>query len=565
MREYPKTPATPSSTTPTKKKFHGSPLRGIDSVAASFSTAGRFGRMFRNVPVFEHRDENLAALARTMVMTADPKDGEPVPTPAPFNAHENALLPAGYTYLGQFIDHDITFDPVSSLQRQNDPDALHDFRTPRFDLDSLYGRGPADQPYLYRNGPRPDPHPVHGFDQRGVMFLQGENRGTSDDIAAAPFIGPDLPRNREGRALIGDPRNDENLIISQLHSTFLKFHNRMVELVFEECGTTGNDLLKEAQRRVRWYYQWVVVHDFLPRIIDGEPGESRTNGRGVVNDILRADKYATGGGGIGNLLRTNLRFYHWHDQPYLPVEFSVAAYRFGHSMVRPSYFINDLVRREKNNVRIPIFSASDDPQANLTGFRPLPDNWGLQWKYFFDLDATFAPQRSYKIDTMLSTPLGTLPGQSDIANLAERNLVRALRMGLPSGQNVARCMGIQPLSDADLDLGGRGAPDFNGDSPLWFYVLREAELLAGGQHLGPVGGRIVAEVLLGLLVGDPLSWLNIEPDWQPPLAQNGKFGMPELIRFALGEQAASPSSQETSTSLARWRAAFGHTNPGARA
>ena len=556
MREYPAAPATPPSTTPTRKKFHGTPLRGIDSVASSFSTAGRFGRMFRNIPVFEHKADNLDALARTMIVAADPKDTGPVPEPTPPDERENPLIPAGYTYLGQFIDHDITFDPVSSLQRQNDPDALHNFRTPRYDLDSLYGRGPADQPYLYRTGPRPVPHPVLGFDQRGVMFLHGENRGNPDDRAAAPFIGPDLPRNSEGRALIGDPRNDENLIVSQLHSTFLKFHNRMVERVFAECGMTGDDLFKEAQRRVRWHYQWVVVHDFLPRIIDGDPGDGRTEVQGIVRDILRPDKYAAGDGRTGNLLRPNLRFYHWHDQPFLPVEFSVAAYRFGHSMVRPSYFINDFVKQQNNNARIPIFSASDNPLANLTGFRPLPDGWGFQWKYFFDLDPTFTPQRSYKIDTFLSTPLSALPGQPDMANLAQRNLVRGLRLGLPSGQNVARAMGIQPLSDADLGVGGRGAPDFDGDAPLWFYVLREAEYLAGSRHLGPVGGRIVAEVLIGLLAGDPLSWLNIEPDWQPHLAQNGGFGMPELIRFALGDGSDSTSPQLTSTALSRWRATF---------
>jgi hypothetical protein len=318
----------------------------------------------------------------------------------------------------------------------------------------------------------------------------------------------------------------------------------------------GDDLFKETQRRVRWHYQWVVVHDYLPRIIDGDPGDGRTKDSGVINDILRPDNYVTSGG-TGNLLRPNLRFYHWHEQPYLPVEFSVAAFRFGHSMVRPSYFINDFVKQQNNNARILIFSESEDPLANLNGFRPLPNNWGFQWKYFFDLDPLFPAQRSYKIDTMLSMPLGALPGQPGMANLAQRNLVRALRLDLPSGQNVARAMGIQPLSDADLGLGRRGAPDFDGDAPLWFYVLREAELLAGSRHLGPVGGRIVAEVLIGLLKGDPLSWLNIEPDWQPPLAKNGKFGMPELIRFAQGDRTASTPTQVISTGLDRWRVKFG--------
>jgi hypothetical protein len=144
-----------------------------------------------------------------------------------------------------------------------------------------------------------------------------------------------------------------------------------------------------------------------------------------------------------------------------------------------------------------------------------------------------------------------------VASLAQRNLLRGLRLALPSGQNVARAMGLTPLPDADLDLGGRGAPDFDGDAPLWFYVLREAELLAGSRHLGPVGGRIVAEVLIGLLAGDPLSWLNIEPDWQPTLAQNGRFGMAELIRFALGGQTAPVPAQGTGPTLVRWRQNFG--------
>ena len=552
-------PPAATTTTPTGRQFHGALPRGLTSAPASFSTAGRFGRMFRNLPVFAHDPGQLSALARTMVAAADPRDTRPVRPGDPPDERENPLIPAGYTYLGQFIDHDITFDPVSSLQRQNDPDALHDFRTPRFDLDSLYGRGPADQPYLYRSGLGPAPHPTLGFDQRGVMFLAGENRGDPADPAQAPFAGPDVCRGSEGRAVIGDPRNDENLIVSQLHSTLLRFHDRMVERVFAETGLEGDDLFKEAQRLVRWHYQWVVVHDFLPRVVDGDPGDGSTREGGVMADVLRAEPYQAGRGATGTLLRPNLRFYHWHEQPFMPVEFSVAAYRFGHSMVRPSYFINDRVRQEAGNARIPLFSASLDPLANLNGFRPLPRGWGIQWKYFFDLDPAQPPQASYLIDTSLSTPLGALPGVADVASLAERNLLRGLRMGLPSGQAVARAMGITPIPDDELGVGARGAPDFAGDAPLWFYVLREAELLAGARHLGPVGGRIVAEVLVGLLKGDPLSWLSVEPGWRPPLAVNGRFAMADLIRFATGGGPAPsppPPSGAPQTSLERWRAAF---------
>ena len=139
------------------------------------------------------------------------------------------------------------------------------------------------------------------------------------------------------------------------------------------------------------------------------------------------------------------------------------------------------------------------------------------------LSSTLPRRRSAasKIGTKLANPLGTLPANPDLPNLAHRDLLRAIRLSVPSGQRVARAMGVQPISNSDLGLIGRGAPDFDGDAPLWFYILREAELLAASQHLGPVGGRICAEVLIGLLVGDPLSWINVEPNWQPPLANTG--------------------------------------------
>lgn len=525
-------------------KSHGTKLRGLDSVTSSFFTEGRFGRMFRNAPVFEHKSDNLAALAKSMILPANPKDIKPVVSPPTLDDQENPSIPAGYVYLGQFIDHDITFDPASSLQRQNDPDALYNFRTPRFDLDCIYGRGPSDQPYLYQSANHPLPHPEFGFDQRGIMFLLDE-RSDNDEA--------DLPRNVNGRALIGDPRNDENIIISQLHVVFLQFHNRMVEQVFQESGLTGEDLFKETQRRVRWHYQWIIIHDFLPRILNGD--EDRGQPPNILNDILAWEKYIAGNGETGTLVKANLHFYHWHNLPFLPVEFSVAAYRFGHSMVRPSYFINDFVREQNKNTRIPIFSTSNKPLENLNGFRPLPAKWGFQWKYFFELDQSFPTQHSYKIDTKISNPLSNLPDHPDMANLARRNLVRGLMMNLPSGQSVARVMGIEPLSDTDLEMTKRGAPDFEGDAPLWFYILREAEVLAKGVHLGPIGGRIVGEVLVGLLTGDQLSWINIEPNWQPQIVKDGKFGMSEFINFALKGNIGS-STQPASDEISRWRDIF---------
>lgn len=401
----------------------------------------------------------------------------------------------------------------------------------------MYGGGPADQPYLYEQAPQPLPHPALRFDQRGVTFLLGENVADPDNPAEAPFAGPDVPRNRQGRTIIGDPRNDENLIVSQLHATFLRFHNRMAEQVFAETGFTGDNLFKEAQRRVRWHYQWAVAHDFLPCVVDGDVGDGIAAANGVVADVLRTERYRVGGARPGEVAITRPRFLFYRPQrtPYMPVEFAVAAYRFGHSMVRPSYFFNDFVKNANGNRRTAIFSADPNPLANLNGNRPLPANWGFVWKFFFDVEPGFVPQRSYKLDAELVNPLHELPGDEadQPRNLAHRNLLRGRRLGLPSGPNVARAMGIEPLTPDQLGL-HTTAPEYADDAPLWFYVLKEAELLGGSQQLGPVGGRIVAEVLIGLLAGDPLSYLRVAPSWTPELAVDGRFGLPELINFALG-------------------------------
>jgi hypothetical protein len=483
--------------------------------------------MFRSLPVFEVPEETvieeLSALAKKMVQA--PEEDKPLDAD---DEDQNHDIPAGYTYLGQFIDHDITFDPVSSLQRQNDPDALDDFRTPRFDLDSVYGRGPADQPYLYQSD---DPTKLREGNQ-----VERESE----------FGGPDLPRF-DSRALIGDPRNDENLIVSQLQSTFLRFHNAVVDRVRDQ-GLPGDDaVLKEAQRLVRWHYQWIVVHDFLRQHVVGAE---------TVDDILRSEPYVVAGlpsGGADRdeasfgpqqvgLPTPRLVFYRFENDPFMPVEFSAAAYRFGHSMVRPSYFFNDFVRERTQPNRTKIFSANLAPDnlENLNGSRPLPPDWGFQWKYFFELsDEAHLPQPSYRIDEELVNPLGELPNHPppnppppDFASLAFRNLLRGVRLGLPSGQTVSRAMGIPPLTDDELELGDV-APTFAGHAPLWYYVLRESDVRAAGRRLGPVGGRIVAEVLIGLLAGDPLSYLRVEPSWTPTLGETeGQFTMPDLIKVA---------------------------------
>lgn len=467
---------------------HGTGTRGLDAVPQAPSYEGRFGRMFRSLATFKQPDELLERLANTM--HEDPN-----------TSPDNPEIPAGYTYLGQFIDHDITFDPTSSLQRMNDPEGLVNFRTPRFDLDSLYGSGPADEPFQFDES------------SAGVKFLIGKGRDTN---SGAVTSDDDLPRNEQGRALIGDPRNDENVIVSQLHLAFLKLHNRFVEEVSANQGFAGEDLFKEAQRLARWHYQWVVVHDFLVRIVGEE----------IVNSILLPPD-ETG------VRKIKLRHYRWKVQPFMPVEFSVAAYRFGHSQVRPTYSINNTVQN------LPIFSQNPTPGPleDFRGFRFLPQGWTVDWSFFFDVSGPrTSRQASRAIDTKLAEGLFKLPGEPpEQQSLALRNLQRGRALGLPSGQRVATAVGVPDLTREELG--------FWQPAPLWFYILKESELRHGGARIGPVGGIIVAEVLLGLLAGDPLSWINVEPTWTPtiPDADNdGKITMVDLLKFAVPEQAGPP-------------------------
>ena len=274
---------------------------------------GTFGRMFRNLPPLETSDRDLVRLASTM---DEPKAGEHDPR------LDNPDIPAAYTYFGQFVDHDITFDTTSDLQRRNDPDRLENFRTPRFDLDSLYGRGPDEVPYLYDK------------DRSGKLLVgRGVNKAKKER---------DLPRNDEDIALIGDPRNDENTMVSQLQLALIGFHNAVI-------GNKGAEAFLEAQRTVQWHYQWIVVHDFLKRVADAR----------MVDEILERGRKP------GEPL---LRFYEYEKAPFIPVEFSGAAYRFGHSMIRRAYHLNvvlDHVRRGMDDGNIPLFVP------NATEKRPI--------------------------------------------------------------------------------------------------------------------------------------------------------------------------------------------------
>jgi hypothetical protein len=292
----------------------------------------------------------------------------------------------------------------------------------------------------------------------------------------------------------------------------LKFHNKMVERVRAEPGIRrgSESVFETAQRVVRWHYQWVVVHDFLRRTVGQEMLDSVFDETGVVP-------------------KANLEYYQPRSAaPYMPVEFAVAAYRFGHSQIRGRYSLNTLVQN------LPTFlpGAATDPDLALKqfgGFRILPPFWTVEWRRFFEVDGAGDGQLQLTrlIDTKLANPLAELPVEigGSRPSLIDRNLTRGARLALPSGQDVAAAMGVTPLTDAELNLPG------GGPAPLWYYVLREAQVAAQGHHLGPVGGRIVAEVFIGLLMKDPSSYLRNDPTWTPFLeSASGTFSVPDLIK-----------------------------------
>ena len=488
---------------------HGHANLGGTTPRSVFYAQGRFGRLFPTLPPFADDTPTIRDALAQLGAAGGPMDpGDDLTDPVtlvtdPAKSLQNPNNPAisaGFTFLGQFLDHDMTFDPTSGLARRQDPEAIRNFRIPALDLDSLYGGGPVASPQLYDQT-------VDG----GRTTLLVEEIPGSGAVSIDGSARMDVPRNSQLVALVGDPRNDENLVVSQLQLAFLRFHNRVLADVKANLGPgyTLQELFAEAQRLVRWHYQWLIVHEFLPLTV----------GQAIV-DVVLAD---------------GPRHFRWRNDPFIPVEFSVAAYRFGHSQVRPSYRANFVTSADDPGRQFfalfldPAAADPDDP-ADLRGGRRAPRRF-IDWQTFFDFgDGRVRPNKL--IDTQLSSVLFHLPGQpeGEPTSLATRNLLRNLTMEVPSGQRVAKAMQLPELAPADLaDL----APlSLDQRTPLWFYVLREAEVTAGGEHLGPVGSRIVAEVIVGLLNGDRQSYLRQEPDWTPTYGSGGSFRVVDLLRAA---------------------------------
>jgi hypothetical protein len=443
------------------------PLAPSPSSAGEAKAKSMFGRLFPDLPAYDApSDDALDALT----VGANPS-GAPGPLfdenlPADDNP---ANVPAFFTYFGQFLDHDMTLDTTPLPTSFVDPTTIPNSRDPRFNLDSIYGGGPDQNPELY---------------EKDRKHLKVNDR--------------DLPRKPDGSAIIGDGRNDENQVIAQVHVAFLRAHNRLID--------QGRNL-EQARNIMRWRYQWMTVHEFLPEVLDPA----------VYADVFRPD-----GSIETQYYDPKLAF-----KAEMPVEFAVAAFRFGHSQVRRAYRITE---------GGPFVQVFNNTPADLHGGRPIAPDHIIFWPNFLSINGQPAVNIGRKIDTLLSSGLFLLPipgaASSGSAILAKRNIQRAREYGLPSGQAVAARLGSsvltnQQIMDAIPRLGVLADPAYKGEAPLWLYILAESQIVHNGAKLGPVGSRTVAEVFGGLLASDVRSYYR--RGWNP---DGGVFRSQDLLREA---------------------------------
>lgn len=340
----------------------------------------------------------------------------------------------------------------------------------------------------------------------------------------------DLPRSPQGIALVGDSRQDENLIIAQLHVAFLKFHNRVVEELehgkLKSVGPCGGTFFEQARRFVTWHYQYIVLNDFLTEVVSKKVLDS------VPARLGRTEQCERG---------------HFR----IPVEFSAAAFRFGHSMVRDQY---DFYNKHHDDVTV-----KDLLYQTGAGGGAVPclgAEWVIDWRsFFYRPDAPFTINKAQPIDATIADGLHDLPVQTiklfnvlsrsepdpppPAIRLPVRTLWRGARMGLPSGQDIAKALRIEkPLTDDEIKNGPQEQVQilttygFDKHTPLWYYVLKEAERPEGGGKLGQVGGRIVGDVIIDALHADPHSYLSIDPAWKPKLDGRPVCNMIHLLLYA---------------------------------
>lgn len=452
----------------------------------------RFGRLFPNLQPFRPSDKSLEDLGKAMVENSTEKVSD---------------IPAGYTYLGQFIDHDISKDSLGATDPRTistiELSQLIQERTPSLDLDSLYGSGETES--------------IVAWDSNDLAKFRLGNTIPDDQVPRS--FQNDLPRKLDGtnpaKALIGDPRNDENLVVAQIHVAFLKFHNAVVDVVRSRNLNPELDAItvrNQAKEIVILHYQSIVLHDFIKRFVNEEVYE-----RVIKNNNPQFFKIVAS------------------EMPFMPIEFSGAAYRW-HTLIRDSYNWNKVF----NSVNPPFptgtlqllfqFSGLQN-NDEFVGFRnerkkSLSSNWIVDWTRLFDFTQRGVAKGegfnlTEPIDTLLVQTLHRFGPPNAPMNLAIKNLVRGSRIGLPSAQDIASAMGITPLTPEELLQNSQQEKvlsewELHIKTPLWYYVNREAEVLGNSSRFGPLASTIICETFHGLAKGSRRSILDPEnKGWKP--------------------------------------------------
>ena len=439
-------------------------------------------------------------------------------------------VPAGYTYLGQFVDHDLTMDATDvALGEDVTPAELLQGRSPTLDLDSLYGAGPAD------------PESARFYEADGIHLKTGTTIRIGPDRAKA---GHDLPRVGTGgararrKALIPDPRNDENLIVAQTHLAMIRFHNRVADKL--PASVPAPQRFRRARKSVTLHYQWLIRHDYLPRIVDPRVlDDVFTNGRKVVQPGAAPT-----------------------DMPTMPVEFSVAAFRLGHSMIRPVY---DWNRRFPRGVgfleyMFQFSAARGRPRRGRPAAQQLARGLAPDVRLPGRRASGPGPARRREpgpadrhplTDPLKNLPPSTFGGGAGIPfddrrrNLAFRNLTRASMVKLASGQQMVaklRASGVagpaaQPAADppgqrrreghrADRAAAGQAGGATRRCGSTSCARRRRATVGCDG-----VGARIVAETIHRAMEGSRFSIVR-DPGFRPTLGRGDVFEMTDLLFFA---------------------------------
>ena len=437
---------------------------------------------------------------------------------------DDSHIPAGYTYFGQFVDHDITRDDTPSLEDTREIDnsprpvtELIQNRSPSLDLDSVYGAPTAGGD----NSPLDDDG-VH-FSFAETSPVEGGEGHSDKKLPYDIHRGVDIVK-------IPDNRNDENLAVSQTHALWMRFHNHVADAL-SASQKVQTDLFIETKNCVIKHYQYIVIHDFIKRFTEDQ----------VFNEIF------------GSKQNRKIKFFNPipGESIAMPIEFSGAAYRFGHSLVREKYdwnlnfnakegFAANFSVADKNGPNLSLFTFTT-AGGFLKDTRPLPSNWIINWANFFDVPSTnnIPSQKAKLIDPFLSSGMGNIPTNSEPLNLAAANLRRSSVLGLPSGQDIADAMGVGALTKKEMV---RGLPNsmkgfiqtqgLDIKTPLWFYILQEANAKEGGQTLGEVGSYIICETFYALINQSKPS--IIAEDWKPEnILEDGTSidSIPELINF----------------------------------